>query len=134
MTRGCFACTTGKGVAQDSCQNPCIGQSHGEILGPQEELLLLNAPFSWENRSKTRKVRKVVGEGAKQQMCSESVLDRCNTRVHRCTLGLHRSKTPSEHICSGTPKHVSHPLLTTFRTFLVFDRFPRKAASQLLVL
>ena len=66
------------------------------------------------------------------QMFSESVLHQCNPRVHQCTLGLHRCKTLSEDICSGTPKQVLRPLLTTFRTFLAFDHFPRKAASQFL--
>ena len=30
----------------------------------------------------------------------------------------------------GGPESVLHPLLATFRTFLVFDRFPWKAASR----
>ena len=68
--------------------------------------------LSWETGQKQGKSEKWWGEGA-NRVCG--FLERCARRVF-CT--------------SAPPKHVLHPLLTTFRTFLVFDRFPRKAASQ----
>ena len=58
--------------------------------------------------------------GVAEQMSSKSDLHRCNPRVHWCTLWLHQCKTLLEDICSGTPKHVLHPLLTTFQTLTSF--------------
>ena len=89
----------------------------------------------WEPWSTTRRVRKVARRGCKtclrvpEQMSSESVLHQCKPRVHRCTLGLHGCRTK---LLARSPYTLLHPLLTTCRTFLPFDQFPKKPASQAL--
>ena len=71
---------------------------------------------------------------------AQNVLSRCPLRVF-CTGAKHTGCTGGFWGCTGAkhsqrtspqgpPKHVLHSLLTTFRTSLVFDRFPRKTASQ----
>ena len=71
-----------------------------------------------------------LGSERKQSLVRkpDSPLHRCNLRVHCCTLGLHRCKTLSEDICSGTPQHVTLSALPSplFGVSLVLTDFSGK--------
>ena len=79
-----------------------------------------------ERERERERSKKWSGEG---EVSSENLrLHRCNLRVHRCTPGLHRRKMKDflrgpQTRFAASPDHL--------RTFLDFDWFPKKAASEM---
>ena len=61
---------------------------------------------------------------------AKNLLHRCKIGLHRCKTGFGRCKRPLGNLCSLGPKHLLHPLVTTFGMFQFSTPSPRRLGLQ----